>query len=306
MAEEWLKFIPLDKSWLIRMGILDLMRGYGSKDIVNFLNTQENLGGDVNALKRVAESFDNPSKPFDVGESGTIYRFVRFYTWKKGINRAITARGTLPARVEKMCQDPELVNWPLEKLLTLEGGTTQWATMAILLGNNEKLQEVPFYLQKTYDSLKHWQTQRILGKKWIAQTDSTLTTQAREYISLLTTAEMHTSPTQLGDCDLYCFIRAFNGISAEEGKEMWPQIQYHESNRIKEMERTLKALYARKIIHSDDHRAVQANAMLIQSLNIQLPVESIRQRFDNPECVNKTWPKFWEFLDYCKKNYSEG
>ena len=80
--EEIEQFIPLDKSWVIRMGILDLTinpEKY-SKDIKNFLDSQTDLGGDLKALKMVAEKWDT-DEHLDVGESGTIYRFVKFYNW---------------------------------------------------------------------------------------------------------------------------------------------------------------------------------------------------------------------------------
>jgi 5-enolpyruvylshikimate-3-phosphate synthase len=66
------------------------------------------------------------------------------------------------------------------------------------------------------------------------------------------------------------------------------------------MERTLKELYSGSIIHSRDHRVVQAEAMLIQSRDKGKGAEKLKKYFDNPDCVNKTWPKFWDFMEYCK------
>ena len=48
-------YIPLDKSWIIRMGVLDIIQGYD--DITSFLDSQDNLGGDLKALRRVVESW---------------------------------------------------------------------------------------------------------------------------------------------------------------------------------------------------------------------------------------------------------
>ncbi len=297
------QYIPLDKGWIIRMGFLDLTRGYGLKDLIEFLNGQNDLGGDVRALRMVAESWKDAFKPLDVGESRTIYCLVRFYLWKQDVDRKIITRGTLTKRVEEMEATANIVRWPLARLLTLEKGTSQWATAAILCGNTEKLPDISFYLQKTYDALLRWTSWRKKGLIWMPQTDPTLTTQALEYISFLKTGKIFIRPNQLGDCDLYCFLRAFNAITNEEGLKMWPQVQTHESNRIEEMERTLNELYTGKIIISDDHRVVQANAMLLQSLymstnshNLGTVVDIVKNKFNNPGCVNKTWPKFWDFL----------
>ena len=294
-----LSYVPLDKSWTIRMGFLDITRGYGSKDILHFLESQKDLGEDIKALARVA-SIWNTKEPLDVGESGTIYRLVRFYIWKEKIDREIITRGTLTKRVKEMKAGPEIVTWHLKQLLTLEHGTTQWATAAILFGNSETLPEVPFYLQKTYDSLAHWNSQRKKGKVWIPQKDVTLSTQVKEYISYLKTGKISIVSHRLGDCDLYCFLRAFNRITRKEGEVIWPQLKSHESDRFLEMERTLEELYSGNIIHSRDHRVVQAEAMLLQSRDKSKGAKELKKYFSNPDCVNKTWPQFWEFMDYCK------
>jgi hypothetical protein len=271
--------------------------GYGPEEALAFLNKQKDLGGDVQSLKNgVVQVWNDPTQSFDVGESATIYRFVWFYLQKFGIRREIITKGTLTARVAKMRLDPEIINWPLTELQKLEGGTSQWATMAILMGNTEALPEVSFYLQKTFNSLRQWREQRLAGKFWTVQADPTLLVQSEEYISFLKTRKIKTVPTRLGDCDLYCFLRAFGVMSAEEGKKLWPQVQFHESDRIKEMERTLKEFFSGNIINTDDHRPVQAIAKLIRSLNLNLSVSEIRERFSNPDCTGKSWDKFWEFL----------
>ena len=101
-------YIPWFKSQIIRMGILDLISGYGRKDLADFLDSQKDLGGDLLALRRVAQVWENPFEPLDVGESGTIYRFVRFYTWKKNIDRPILTGGTLEKGLRKWKRHPKL------------------------------------------------------------------------------------------------------------------------------------------------------------------------------------------------------
>jgi hypothetical protein len=304
-------YIPWFKSQIIRMGILDLLGGYGPGDLIRFLDSQKDLGGDLKALRRVAQVWTDSSQPFDVGESGTIYRFVSFYSWKNHIHRPIVMGGTLTNRVKKMGAGPEIVHWPLAKLLTLEGGTTQWATMAILMGNEEVLSEVPFYLQQTYDAKTHHFGRRHSGEVWIPQRDPTLIAQVREYVRFLETGKIHIWPDRLGDCDLACFLMAFGVMTPKDAKKIWPQIQYHESNRVREMKRTMPfyleepyfvryclwKIFGRRHIRSDDHRVVQAGAMRIQSMDLSAPISDIKKRFRDPDCVNKTWPRFWDALD---------
>jgi hypothetical protein len=289
-------YVPWFKSQIIRVAILDLIRGYGPGDLIRFLDSQEDLGGDLKALRRIAEAWVYQNKSLDVGESATIYRFVSFYSWKYGISRPIVVSGTLAERAEEMGATPDIVNWPLAKLLTLEGGTTQWATMAILMGNKEVLPQVPFYIQQTYNVMEHYDKQRDEGKVWIPQRDITLSTQIEEYIRFLKTGKTAIKPTKLGDCDLACFLMAFGIITPGEAKDLWPMIQFHESNRVKAMREALEQLLLGNIICTDDHRVVQALAMLIQSKNLSISADDIRKRFHNPNCVNKTWPRFWDFL----------
>lgn len=285
--------IPFFKTWMIRMGALDLLNG--RRDIITFLEKQKRLSGDMTALKNIAYVWDNPSVPYPVNESATLFRFVKFFTMKYGISREISISGTLIERVAKMELPPDIGSWPLNRLLTLEGGTSQWATMAILMGNDEVLPEVPFYLQETYDAKKHWHERIGRGEAWDPKIDVTLLAQAEEYLYFLKTGKMRTKPNRLGDCDLFCFLRTFNAMKTSKGRLFWPQMRCHESNRL-EIGKYLAELYSGGIITSDDHRVVQACAMRIQAKNINQPVELIRQRFVHPECVNKAWPEFWDFL----------
>jgi 5-enolpyruvylshikimate-3-phosphate synthase len=56
------------------------------------------------------------------------------------------------------------------------------------------------------------------------------------------------------------------------------------------MEKSLNEAESGRIINSEDHRVVQAIAMRY-FFN-----ELWRGDFVNPDCVNKTWPRFWDFL----------
>jgi D-serine dehydratase len=66
-------FIPLDKSWIIRMGVLDLINKY--PDALDFLEGQKNLSDDLVVLKRICRDWADKEN-IDVGESGTLYRFL--------------------------------------------------------------------------------------------------------------------------------------------------------------------------------------------------------------------------------------
>ena len=174
------KFIPLDKYWVIRMGVLDMINGY--TDIAFFLNKQKDLGGDLLALKHASKSWSS-GLPVDIGESGTLYRFLQFTSWKLDLNKKFIKQGTLKHR--KVCTDSHIINWKLKKLLTLDGGTSQWASASILLGNTEKLKNPPYFIKVTYEAIKHWKSSRRNNKSWEPKFDEVLLRQSQYFVNRL-------------------------------------------------------------------------------------------------------------------------
>ena len=78
-------YIPLDKSWIIRMGVLDLFNEYD--DSINYLKQYyEELSDDLKALYSASIQW-KLGKSIDVGESGTLYRFLKFASWKLNQNK---------------------------------------------------------------------------------------------------------------------------------------------------------------------------------------------------------------------------
>lgn len=275
-------YIPLDKSWIIRIGVLDLLNGYDMT--TKFLEKQKELGDDLKALYNASLAWKS-EKPIDVGESATLYRFLKFASWKLSLNKKFILHGTLKKR--KICNNPKIVNYPLEKLLKIDNGTSQWASASVLLGNEEKIKNPQYKLKLTYDAVKHWKKQREKGECWKARYDETILNQAIAFLELLKKGKTSFVPKQQED---YCFARAFNLITKEQGEKNWPSLRSHESNRIKEMEKALSYADERKEICSKDHRVVQAIAMLYKFKNKKVEIK-------HSSCVNKSWPQFYKFLN---------
>ncbi len=115
-------YIPLDKSWIIRMGVLDLVDGY--RDCIDYLTLNDKeLGDDLRSLCLASNQWNN-NKPVEVGESGTLYRFLKFASWKFGLDKEFKLEGSLIERAKKMCNDPEIVNYSLDELLKLDNKTS--------------------------------------------------------------------------------------------------------------------------------------------------------------------------------------
>ncbi len=275
------KYIPLDKSWIIRMGMLDIINN--KKTIIEFLNKQKNLGDDLLALKRIAENWGT-NNPLDVGESGTLYRFVQFVLWKLNKENKIIKRGTLLNR--EITNNPKIINLSLKELLNLDNRTSQWASASVLLGNKEEIENPPNKLSLTYEAINHWKN----NSPWIPKYDKTLERQAKAFLNLLKTGSINFSPEHSED---YCFARAFNLLTAKEGEKLFPSIKSHETNRIAEMEKAIQQAEKNLQIDSKDHRVIQAVVMRQLSLKKSFSIL-------NKNAVNKTWPQFWDFIDYSK------
>jgi hypothetical protein len=278
-----MQFIPLDKSWIIRMGLLDLIHGH--EDIVLFLSTQDVLSDDLIALRRVCAAW-NTEGEIEVGESGTLYRFLLFACWKLHLKKKFVTEGTLSQR--KIGQNSSIAHLTQRQLLELPGEpTSQWASAAVLLGDTERLVDAPYKLSVTYQAVDYWRSRRIKGEAWEPRQDQTILSQANTFGRLLKGERPDFVPQQAED---YCFARAFGYVSREEGARNWPALSGHESDRLEEMEKVLADARSGREILSRDHRVLQA-AIMWGKVNKTI----VKVRY--PNAVSKSWPEFWQFID---------
>lgn len=279
--EKYMEFIPLDKSWLTRVGVLDIINGYD--DIEKFLNKQTDLNSDLLALKNASNMW-NTEMSINVGESATLYRLLQFASWKLGLNKKFIKEDTLKDRM--ITNDPSIINLNTKELLKLDNGTTQWATASVIAGNKERISNPPNKLQQTYDAVDHWNKQRELGLVWEPHYDETIQKQAEVFLDLLNGKKIIFTPVCSDD---YCFARVFDYITKENGEKNWPSLRGHETDRIEEMEKAIRETERSEVITSLDHRVIQALAMWCKVYNKKLS-------FLYKDKVNKSWPKFWNFI----------
>lgn len=264
--------IPLDKAWLIRMGLLDLAAG--KTEVGDYLREHKSeLGDDLKALLRVLEQWGSDT-PLDVGESGTLYRLVRFLSWLQHANHEIVTRGTLKTR--SLTEDSSIVDLSLTELMKLDGGTSQWASAKVLFTDaaTDDIDNKPYHLQMSIDAKEQYK------KGWMPRKDQTIRRQAEAYYLWTQNGEVQFRPKQAED---FPFAVTFGVISIDEGAQCWPQLRNHETDRVEEMQRLLDA----DTVDSPDHRIVQALAMRYHERGIT----DVAKR-----AVNKTWPQFWRFL----------
>ena len=269
MVSDTIKFLPLDKSWYIRLCILSLQDADDS--VVQFLKDKElcdDLRYTVNAIKNFG------SKIIDVGESATLLRFLKFYCWKNGIDKKFVISPMLKER--KICNDKDIVNFSLEKLLELDYGTSQWASASILMGNDENIKTDNEKILMSKRAVKFWKD----GEKIEIVIDKVIKNQAKYFLG-------HDLTFEYSCAEDYCFSRSFGFLTREEGENLWPQLINHESNRLDEMENQID----NRVITSTDHRVVQSLALKAKKNN-KLNVDIV-----NPTCVSKSWPEFWKFYE---------
>lgn len=271
--------MPLDKSYYMRLGLLSLIYRKQAAQ-VNFLKAQSDLPDDLVRLSQVLDSFET-SDVVNVGESGTLYRFIQYYCWASNIDKHIKKSGTLMDR--QIVNDSSIISLSQTELLKLDNETSQWASAKALCGDAERLANPPFKLALTYRIISDWL--KISEVPYVS--DPTIKRQAEAFKLLLDSKHPEFKLEQAED---FAFGVVFGFTSVDEGARLWPSLYGHESNRPAEIKQALSQLRDGEYITSRDHRIVQAVVM-------KAKVDGIGYKTKYPGCVTKSWPRFFEFID---------
>jgi hypothetical protein len=281
--------IPFDKSIVIRYLMLDLKNGnwHGTNSFIKE-NMGENLGDDVTAALNARLSWDK-STTINVGESGTLLRFLTYYNWQTDAGKEFEIHGTLQDRAISNDKAKILTN-SLTKLLTLDGGTSQWASAAYLFrADSARLPRVsPHKLRVTKTAVDDYRIELWKYNRWVAPLDRTILNQAMAAVNYKACKGTRMMYVYVYHSEEYCLARVFDRITVEDGAARFPSLANHESNRLVETDRAKAQFQATGVIDSNDHRIVQA-------LVIFAILNNMKYTCTNPNCVTKSWPKFWEF-----------
>lgn len=280
-------YIPLDKSWMMRMGFLDAKVTNKQFCINNILRHEqkEMCGTDIQNLKGVLYGLKtaNVDKPLYVGESATLYRFLTFFLKANGLGeREIVKTGSLLNR--EMSDIDKIFTKPQKELLKLDGGTSGWASASALFLNGNRVLNPPYKLALTYEAIDTWKQ-----SKWFPRLDETLFLQAYDFLE----GKSRWTPKHSED---FCYAYAFDYMTLDEAKEKWPQLANHESNRFEEMQRQIKEVDEHKKITSTDHRVVQAATMYAMR-KYDLGSEALEMDQASLFATHKTWPLFMKFMN---------
>lgn len=283
--------IPDDKARVMREAMLVLNTADPAKRDIAVTTMIKSIRSKKRAddIERVADVLEvwESKEPVPVGESGTLYRYFSFrdfFELARGMThkpREFLLTGTLKTR--HITRDPDMINWSQEKLLTLDNQTSQFASAAALMGDPARITNPPFRLQQTYDIIDTWNG---IKPNWQPQKDETILLQTKAFYALLNGKQTSFTVRHSEDVP---FGLAFGFIGFKDAAKKFPSVLGHESNRITEMQQALADYAADQIITSNDHRVVQALAM-------KAAIENRKTVFSNRECVTKSWPEFWNFL----------
>lgn len=274
--------IPISKYWSTRLCLLDIINN--TRCFIPLIENRKDVGDDLRVAIEISKEWQTKNE-HNVGEAGALFRLLQFASWKLKLNKKFIKEKTLKDR--KICDNPKIINWPLTKLLKLDNNTPQWASASILMGSIEEIPD-DFFLNLSKEALTHYNKIRDEGSFCELRYDETILLQAESFIDLLRNGHTDFIPKQQDD---YCFARAFNLITEKEGEKRWPELKGHESNRLEEMEKQIHNLDNGEEIDSRDHRVVQSIAMLAL-------LKKKEAKFSFPNCVSKSWPQFWDFLNH--------
>lgn len=272
-----LKYIPPDKSEAMRYGVLNLVNGYDHT--LDYIESLERPSSDIKSLYN--SSLDWMCwNPIRVGESGTLYRFLKFASWKLKEPREFILEGSLVDR--DICDNPRIIYSSQKELLNLDNGTSQWASASALMRAEDRVPYPPLKLQLTYDCIKKWND----NHKVQPQPDATIKRHAKFIAAYIKKPSIKFEVIHSEDL---CLGLVTGGISYEEGIKKYPQAKTQESNRFEETKRLMGLLENGEVLDLRDHRPSYAVLAYAKSRNIDVGII-------NEKSIDKSWPGFLEFL----------
>jgi hypothetical protein len=283
--------IPLDKTYMRIMLALDDMHSFTDTDeIIQPYNSE--LPDDTRMFRLALEDY-SADEPIRVGEGGANYRTMLYRSLIDSTPRSFVKDGSLVGR--NIYQEVDLLTMTNTQLLGLNRGTSQYLSARFLWDPEAQISSSEinshYKLKIVKEAVEHWYDARQKGEPWSPRKDVTIRRQAESYLKMHSTLELDTN-FYMEQSEDYCFARVYGLATPADGERKWPALRDHESDRINSMEIAIEQATTGQIINVNDHRVVQAIAM-----RFGLPPE----RFKHPDCVKKSWPRFWEFISLARE-----
>jgi hypothetical protein len=258
-------YIPLSKSVGHRLMILEMLDdGYEYMDFLSEQNRLNLLPDDLKVDLHILRDWKN-RKIISVGESRTSLIFSKtFFNFKK-LDRQFKKSGTLINR-------------------KLDGNSSQWKSARMLCG--ESIKPDSYHTKMTAKIIKAWNKSKDKTKLFNTK-DDTIRNQCLMVEAKLKHKEFD-FPVMNPEDAIIGFLFGYIGLA--DIMIRFPTLLNHESNRPKEIMKTMIEVMSGESITSKDHRIVTAFVMYGLVYDIGIKVK-------NPKCVTKAFVLFWRYYN---------
>ena len=283
--------LPLEKSMYANLALRDLING--NPRTAQFLRSQSLLPIDLLTVMETSELILAGERDIPVREGGAWARKLALASATFDWGLRLQKSGSLEGRPDEFTED--MVTWSLSELGTLNKGSSQLQSAAIMCGNSEPIPpDASYHLKLAYEA-RDLHEQWPQDKPWEVMRDRTHRRQSIAHLGWLVTGRMVFTPIQPED---YPFGRVFDIMTAEEARALgWGSLAGHESPRFESVDESIDQALAGEIVTVNDHRPIQA---LRRRYGFAL-------RFAHTEAISKSWllPQFNNHLGELRAHAEE-
>ena len=173
----------------------------------------------------------------------------------------------------------------------LDKNSSQWSSIKVLCG--EKVRDNRYHVNLARRVKDVWDNGDL--DKLLMEDDHTLKNQIKYALDL----NFRIKNLRLFEYDNLKnpedapFAVVFDQITIKQALKKFPTLRHHESNRVKELRKSIYQYENEELVTTDDHRIVMAIALYEKFKRSGKP----NHLFAHPECVAKSCPKFWGILN---------
>jgi hypothetical protein len=266
---------PPEKSWYANLGFLALLED--SPLVVESLRSYGLLlPTDTTDMCRSTEQIARGERIISVGEGGAWARRLAYGNAKFGWGLSLEKARTLQDRPDEFT--PDMVDASIAELRTLNKGSSQLASAAVLCGSDEPMPpDAPYHLRMAYEARDFWQ-QWPKDQLLPLRRDATLRRHTLSWLNWHRTGSFMLDLVQPED---YPIARVFEAATPEQALELgWGSLEGHESSRFFSVDDSIDRVARGLPVPYADHR-------ILQALRFK---HGWSVRFDQVQAISKSWP----------------
>lgn len=266
---------PLEKSWYANLGLADLIVG-NDRTVRSLDAYPKPLPHDVLHMRESSRLILAGEKDIPVGEGGACARKLTFASAIFGWGLRLHKAGSLKDRPDEFT--PDMVQWSLKDLGTVNKDSSQLASASVMCGNVEPIPDnAAYHLKLAHEAREHWQNYPS-DKPWDIKLDRTIRRHSVAYVGWLATGIFNLEMIQPED---YAIGRVFQVATPQDAINLgWSSLEGHESSRLVSVDEAIAQATAGEEVTLIDHRPLQALRMRY----------GYGVRFANIQAISKSWP----------------